>query len=96
MRSQTAVRFVILNHCVPLFILLHIVVYYTNQLPGERNYHIFYQLCSGASAALKQELAIEGGADSFYLLTGGDCTAIAGVDDIAAFSSLQVRYQHFS
>jgi myosin heavy subunit len=68
----------------------------TNQLPGERNYHIFYQLCSGASAALKQELAIEGGADSFYLLTGGDCTAIAGVDDVAAFSSLQVRYEHFA
>ncbi|KAG5182130.1 P-loop containing nucleoside triphosphate hydrolase protein [Tribonema minus] len=59
------------------------------QLPGERNYHVFYQLCAGANAAAREELGLEGGAESFALLTGGGCTAIRGVDDAAGYRLLQ-------
>ena len=40
--------------------------------PGERSYHIFYQLCAGASEQQKEELRLQGGATAFrYLVPVG-------------------------
>jgi len=40
--------------------------------PGERSYHIFYQLCAGASEQQKKDLRLQGGATAFrYLVPVG-------------------------
>lgn len=60
-----------------------------HQLPGERNFHVFYQLCSGASAAMKQELALDRGVESFALLTGGGEWHIKDWNDADHFNLLK-------
>lgn len=57
-----------------------------HQLPGERNYHIFYQLCTGVTPAEAAGLRLprDALARFRYLNTSG-CTAIAGVSDAADF-----------
>ena len=50
-----------------------------NSASGERNYHIFYQLCAGAGGASKAALALSGPGD-FRILNQGAMT-IDGVDD---------------
>ncbi|KAK9692967.1 Myosin type-2 heavy chain 1 [Basidiobolus ranarum] len=52
---------------------------------SERNYHIFYQLCAGASSEEREELSISDYSDFYYLNQGGLGT-IAGVDDNEEFS----------
>jgi myosin-5 len=54
----------------------------------ERNYHIFYQLCSGCPAAERKDLCITSFDQYNYLNQGGDGT-IPGVDDEAEFSITQ-------
>jgi myosin heavy subunit len=44
----------------------------TQQVEGERNYHIFYQLLFGADEELKQELGLDGGMSSFNYLGNRD------------------------
>ncbi|WFC99334.1 Myosin type-2 heavy chain 1 [Malassezia yamatoensis] len=56
----------------------------------ERNYHIFYQLCAGASQELKLALQLESAESYHYLNQGGASNlAIAGVDDQAEFLETQ-------
>ncbi|TPX56763.1 hypothetical protein PhCBS80983_g04287 [Powellomyces hirtus] len=50
----------------------------------ERNYHIFYQLCSGAPAAERKDLGL-GSWDTFFYLNQGGSGTIPGVDDAAEF-----------
>ncbi|KAK9810086.1 hypothetical protein WJX72_004563 [[Myrmecia] bisecta] len=61
-----------------------------HQLPGERNYHIFYQICRGLNAEERQQLRIP--ADTLeafrYLRTSG-CTSIDGVDDGADLADVK-------
>ena len=33
------------------------------QLPGERSYHVFYQLCSGADPELREKLGLKDAAE---------------------------------
>lgn len=40
----------------------------TQQIDGERNYHIFYQLLAGASPEMLEEFGLEGGATNFKYL----------------------------
>lgn len=40
----------------------------TNQVEGERNYHVFYQLLSGADGAMVQDLGLTGGSSQFRYL----------------------------
>jgi myosin heavy subunit len=51
---------------------------------GERNYHIFYQLCAGADAILKQKLHLSD-AKHFAFLGGEDVSPAVGIDDVADF-----------
>ncbi|XP_057774016.1 myosin-1 [Salvia miltiorrhiza] len=47
---------------------------------GERSYHIFYQLCAGASPSLREKLNLKN-ADEFKYLRQSNCYTISGVDD---------------
>ncbi|KAN0022743.1 hypothetical protein ACTFIU_005479 [Dictyostelium citrinum] len=55
------------------------------QLKGERNFHIFYQFCRGATPQEQQEFGIYG-PENFAYLTKGDTLDIDGVDDVEEFA----------
>jgi myosin heavy subunit len=59
-----------------------------SQTQGERNYHIFYQLCSGASDKLRKQFSIGKPEDYKYLNQSG-CIAIEGTDDKADFQEVE-------
>ncbi|KAL6657794.1 hypothetical protein ACP70R_005574 [Stipagrostis hirtigluma subsp. patula] len=54
---------------------------------GERSYHIFYQLCSGAPPLIKKKLYLKSPNDYNYLKQS-NCLRIDGVDDAKKFSVL--------
>jgi myosin-5 len=47
----------------------------------ERSFHIFYQLCAGASPQQREELRLQGGAPSFRYLAQSDAFELDDVDD---------------
>ncbi|KAF5450122.1 hypothetical protein F2P56_030498 [Juglans regia] len=51
---------------------------------GERSYHIFYQLCAGAPAALREKINLKS-ADEYKYLRQSDCYSITGVNDTEQF-----------
>eukprot|EP00959_Pyramimonas_sp_CCMP1952_P197777 4136217-Pyramimonas_sp.AAC.1 len=51
----------------------------------ERNYHIFYQLCAGASDELKEELHLKT-AQEFTYLNQSNCFELDGVDNAEEFA----------
>eukprot|EP00742_Colponemidia_sp_Colp-10_P007885 GILJ01008504.1.p1 GENE.GILJ01008504.1~~GILJ01008504.1.p1 ORF type:complete len:1249 (+),score=197.00 GILJ01008504.1:364-3747(+) len=55
---------------------------------GERNYHVFYQLCAGASQEECQSWNLSPAAD-FHYLKQGDCVAFDGVSDVEEFQNLR-------
>jgi myosin-5 len=61
------------------------------QPKSERNYHIFYQLCSAAPAAEKADLGLSTW-DSFHYLRQGDTGVVNGMDDVAEFAELQKAF----
>ena len=54
----------------------------------ERNYHIFYHLCSMSDKKLKEQLRLMS-PDSYAYLSSSGCTTIPGVDDQAEFADVQ-------
>ncbi|KAF1898822.1 hypothetical protein Lal_00018942 [Lupinus albus] len=54
---------------------------------SERSYHIFYQLCAGASSGLKERLNLRSVSDYKYL-NQSDCMTICNVDDAKKFQHL--------
>ncbi|CAL2045718.1 unnamed protein product [Caenorhabditis brenneri] len=57
------------------------------QAPGERNYHIFYQLCAARNHSVLKDLHL-GPCESYSYLTQGGDSRIPGVDDKADFDEL--------
>eukprot|EP00903_Cladosiphon_okamuranus_P009465 g9021.t2 len=55
------------------------------QLEGERSYHVFYQLCEGASDDMRERLGLKQ-ASEFRSLIGGDCVEVNSIDDKESFS----------
>eukprot|EP00741_Cyanophora_paradoxa_P014856 tig00000189_g14332.t1 len=55
------------------------------QSPGERNFHVFYQLCAGADPALRERLRLRP-ATEFRYLRQGNCFSIEGVSDSEEFA----------
>ncbi|XP_073040750.1 myosin-1-like isoform X1 [Primulina eburnea] len=51
---------------------------------GERSYHIFYQLCAGASHIMREKLKLKN-ADEFMYLRQSNCFTIPGIDDAEQF-----------
>jgi myosin V len=56
-----------------------------HQLPGERSYHIFYQLCRGATPEERADCLLPDSLEDFAYLSQSGCTDIKGVDDKAEF-----------
>jgi myosin-5 len=56
------------------------------QADGERNYHIFYQVCASRSQPHLQELNL-GPASDFHYTNQGDCLDLDGVDDSVSFEA---------
>ncbi|KAJ4897787.1 Myosin-1 [Raphanus sativus] len=55
---------------------------------GERSYHIFYQLCAGASPALKEKLNLKS-AHEYKYLGQSNCYSINGIDDAERFHTVK-------
>ncbi|VVB00662.1 unnamed protein product [Arabis nemorensis] len=55
---------------------------------GERSYHILYQLCAGASPALKEKLNLTS-AKEYKYLRQSNCYSINGVDDAERFHAVK-------
>ncbi|KAG8092053.1 hypothetical protein GUJ93_ZPchr0012g21624 [Zizania palustris] len=60
---------------------------------GERAYHIFYQLCAGAPASLRDKLNLKK-VDEYKYLKQSCCYSIAGVDDAQMFRTVTVWMMH--
>lgn len=54
---------------------------------GERNYHIFYQLCQGLPKEQRQAWKI-GEAESFRVCAAGKCLKVPGTDDFREFKEM--------
>ncbi|KAH0872425.1 hypothetical protein HID58_069787 [Brassica napus] len=54
---------------------------------GERSYHIFYQLCAGASPRLREKLNLTS-AEEYKYLQQSNCYSINGVDDAERFQAV--------
>ena len=57
----------------------------THQAEGERGYHVFYQLCAGASAAEREAWGVPEAPGFFSYLSSSSVVAVAGVDDAKAY-----------
>lgn len=61
------------------------IIHQTNE---ERNYHVFYRLCRGASADYRKNLGL-GPAESFTYLKDSNLGKIDGLDDVGEFAELE-------
>ena len=60
------------------------------QAPGERCYHIYYQLFSGHKPELKKQLLLDKTPKDYWFISQAE-TTIAGVDDKEEFAMTDVR-----
>lgn len=51
-----------------------------HQAQNERNFHIFYQLCAGASEAQRAEFKLAA-IEDYHYVNQGDCFKLRHVDD---------------
>ncbi|EOD08320.1 hypothetical protein EMIHUDRAFT_68202, partial [Emiliania huxleyi CCMP1516] len=58
--------------------------------PGERSYHIFYQMLAGANEEERRELSLQSSCSAYAYLRGGT-DAISGVDDAAQWRETAAR-----
>ncbi|KNC46134.1 defective spermatogenesis protein 15 [Thecamonas trahens ATCC 50062] len=56
-----------------------------HQNPSERNYHIFYQLCGGAPAEMRDELGL-GPASEYYYLNRSECKPIPAFPEDSSYA----------
>eukprot|EP00959_Pyramimonas_sp_CCMP1952_P333309 6979144-Pyramimonas_sp.AAC.1 len=59
-----------------------------HQSKGERGYHVFYQLCAGATSEERAKWGLQS-ADKYKFLSGGEAISIKGVDDQKDFLDLK-------
>ena len=56
-----------------------------NQQPGERNFHIFYQMMAGASEEQRQHWGLSEGASAFHFTNQGGVYSLTHFDDEKEF-----------
>ena len=61
----------------------------TSQSEGERGYHVFYQLCAGATEEERAAFRILPNVADYAYLSNSSCAKIAGVDDAASYRELK-------
>lgn len=57
----------------------------TGQVTNERNFHIFYQLTKGASAAQREAYGLQG-PEAYAYTSRSKCLQVPGIDDIVDWS----------
>jgi len=61
-----------------------------HQAHNERNYHVFYALVAGATAAERAALFLSpSGASAYRLLTGGECLTVPGLNDAEDWAAMR-------
>ncbi|KAG8177886.1 hypothetical protein JTE90_001718 [Oedothorax gibbosus] len=63
------------------------------QAQGERNFHIFYQLLSGADVHLLKSLKLQRNADKYQFLHESRCLQAANIDDKASFLTTRRAFE---
>lgn len=53
----------------------------TGQIENERNFHIFYQLTKGASAAQREAYGLQG-PEAYAYTSRSNCLEVPGIDDV--------------
>ena len=53
----------------------------TGQIASERNFHIFYQLTKGASAAQRESYGLQG-PEAYAYTSRSNCLSVPGIDDV--------------
>jgi len=59
------------------------------QSPGERNFHIFYQLLQSGDLKLLAQLKLSTEPNDYYYLAQGDCTRVTSIDDRKDFATVK-------
>ena len=59
------------------------------QLDGERNFHVFYQFCVGATADEKRDFGLHD-PSSFDYLVKGNCITVDTIDDVEEYKEMRV------
>ena len=54
----------------------------TGQIESERNFHIFYQLTKGASAAQREAYGLQG-PEAYAYTSRSNCLTVPGIDDVS-------------
>ncbi|KAJ7309855.1 hypothetical protein JRQ81_007929 [Phrynocephalus forsythii] len=62
------------------------------QNPGERNFHIFYQLLEGGEEALLQNLGLERSPAKYMYLVQGRCARVASINDRSDWRTVQKAF----
>ncbi|TYI32086.1 hypothetical protein ES332_A04G033800v1 [Gossypium tomentosum] len=91
---QHYIRFYLCCHVLCLMWMLFVTFEQSRVVQlaaGERSYHIFYQLCAGASPALRERLNLKM-ANEYNYLVQSDCLVINGVDDGQKFQKLKEAF----
>eukprot|EP01137_Pigoraptor_chileana_P013366 Opistho-2@66794 len=57
----------------------------TSQIQGERNFHIFYQMCAGMEGEMRDSFSIQSAADYVYL-SQANCLTVDGIDDVSEWA----------
>ena len=70
----------------PALARTHCSLLTTHDVPGERNYHVFYQLLAGMPAAELAALHLDAPLDSFGLVNQSGCVSIPGQDEAVEFA----------
>ena len=59
------------------------------QAEGERGYHVFYQLCAGATPEERKEFNVLSNPGDYKYLSGSSCVSIKGVDDVLEYREVK-------
>ena len=61
-----------------------------DQLKGERNFHVFYQVCRGATGKMQQDFGLHP-PESFEYLMKGNTSSVSTIDDVSDFKEMTVK-----